>query len=139
MILNLGVIDLPYAGDKTVTTVEVAKILEDKYGVMSIFADIHGDDIAKALEESIAGALDNVLMGQADPDPFAQAETEIEALFKFDFLESGEIEGIAPNTPTQAAINRASLRFKKGAAKNDRPSFIDTSTYENSFKAWIEE
>lgn len=139
MILNLGVIDLPYAGAEAISTVEVAKILEEKYGVMKIFADLHADDIAKSLEESLAGALDNVLMGQEVSNPFAEAESEIGELFKFEFLEKGEAEGIAPNTPTQAAIDRASLRFKSKKAPSPRPSFIDTSTYENSFIAWVEE
>lgn len=140
MILNLGVEDFPYAGHGTTTTVEVAKKLEAKYGVMQAFYDLHQKDIAKFLEESVTNSIDSLLQGAPlSSNPFGDGEQQIEELFKFQFLEQAEMEGLGiPGVPTKASIERRSLRFKSGKGKNKRPSFIDTGLFEKSFKAWIE-
>lgn len=139
MILNLGVIDLPYASKDGSTTAQVANILEAKYDVMQTFFDLHQDEIVDSLIESLDGQMDNILNGAPESsNPFADSEAEIEELFKFTYLEQGEIEGKVSGTPTQAAINRRSARFKSGKGKSGRPSFIDTGLYEKSFKAWFE-
>lgn len=152
MILHLGVADIPYAHelapdvgkrDKvpggTQTTGDVATWLEDKYRVMEVFFQEHGGDVAKSLEGSLAGALESLLMGApASLDGFGEATSEIEAAFKT-FLLSGEIERLGiPGVPTQAAIERRSARFKRGKAKRQRPSFIDTGLYEANFIDWID-
>lgn len=153
MILHLGVVDIPYAQAPkrhqrkagtggTQTTGDVAGWLENRYHVMEIFAEEKGEQIAAALEGSIAGALESAFMGAANLnsfDPTGAGTSEIEDLFKT-FLSSREIEKLGyPGIPTQAAQDGVNHRlkhpYKKRAA---RPSFIDTGLYESSFKAWID-
>jgi len=153
--LVLGVVDVPYEnaganadgkrkrgagasrGEPT-TTAKVAQILEDKYGVMQVFYDRHENDIAGALRDSVAGAIEDLLTGAPPRDPYAEADQSVMALFR-KFLLSGEIEELGvPGVPTQAAINRRSLRFKGKVSTDTRPSFIDTATYELSFRSWVE-
>lgn len=140
MILNLGVVDIPYVDEKSTTTISVAKKLEKEYGVIQHFVDLYLPDMTKLIEKSVNVAMDEVLSGGVyDFDVFNSSETRIEKLFKFDFLESGQIEKLGlPGIPTQAAIDRRSLRFKSKKAKKKRPSFIDTGTYETAFTAWVE-
>jgi hypothetical protein len=163
-VLHLGMIDVPYANEAqqekvprakkgkantplkpktqsgTQTTGEIAEILEDKYGVMDAFAFAHLPDIAKELEESIAGALEALMMGGApSANPFATAETNITAMFK-NFLATGAIEHLGiEGVPTQAALDGVSHRRKHPYAKGNprRPSFIDTGLYQQNFLAWF--
>lgn len=164
LTLNLGVIDLPYANPPkrtrtpkakkgkankpiklkaasgTQTTGDVAEYLEKDYGVMQTFYDAKEEQIAKAFESSVASALENLMLGSpAIGNPFAEAQDEIEAMFKH-FLSSQEVEhaGI-PGVPTQAAQNGVNHRLKHPYAKGNprRPSFIDTGLYMANFKAWV--
>ena len=160
--LILGVIDVPYSDDGKkpprrrrhnkkgrsvgeepadtgpTTTAQVAKILEDKYGVMQAFYALTKDDILGECIHSLEGALEDLYAGAPVHDPYAEATQNIDAGFR-QFLMQGEIEsmGIA-GVPTQASIDRQSLRFKSGVASGPRPSFIDTALYELSFRSTIE-
>ncbi|CDY79475.1 hypothetical protein BGLT_02256 [Caballeronia glathei] len=162
--LNLGVIDIPYSNAPpaekvpqakkgkankplkpkssggTKTTGDVAEILEDKYGIMDTFAYVQLPDIAKALEESIAGSLETLLMGgMPSANPFASAESKITAMFK-QFLATGAIEHMGiEGVPTQAALNGVNHRLKHPYAKGNprRESFIDTGLYQSHFLAWF--
>ncbi len=146
--LNLGVIDVPYANPPraagspakggTQTTGDVAEWLETKYHVMEVFFELHKDDIAKALENSLAGSLETLLMGgPATSSPASEAMSEIEEKFKR-FLADREMEALGiPGVPTAAAKKGINHRFKKTLTPG-RPSFIDTGAYENSFKAFID-
>lgn len=140
-ILHLGVEDIPYSDKGSITTGDVADILEKKYSVMENFAEFHHDDIESALVDSIEGAIESILSGAPiSNDVFGTATNKIEELFKFEFLEKGEIESMGiPGVPTQAAKDRNSSRFKGKKSGKPRPSFIDTSLFETSFKAWIEQ
>jgi hypothetical protein len=164
IILHLGVIDLPYAnaatqekvpqakkGKKnkpikpkvasgTQTTGDVAEWLEKKYGLMDTFAFMRLPDIAKELENSIAGELESLMMGgSGSSNPFKSAESAIESMFK-SFLAKGDIEhaGIE-GVPTQAAMRGVNHRLAHPYAKSNprRESFIDTGTYAASFKCWV--
>jgi hypothetical protein len=166
--LHLGVIDIPYsvnipeAARRVVhrthkngtvetftaapsggeTTGDVAEILEAKYHVMEVFAEDLGLDlIAKALENSAAGAIENMLMGAptAGLSLTAEAESEIEGAFKF-FIEQREMDGQMPGVATAAAKKGVNHRLKHPYAKanKERPSFDDTGTYMTSFKAWVD-
>jgi hypothetical protein len=163
-VLHLGVIEQPYdsrepmpaaaifarlkagkppkrrAVQGTTTTGDVATILEAKCGVMAAFMERRGGDVARAMENSVAGALETALMtGNLGASPFAAAEGDIEELFK-DFLATKEIEtmGLA-GVPTKAALRGVNHRMAHPYAKRDpRPSFIDTSLYQASFKAWFD-
>ena len=149
MILNLGVIDIPYSGaaterrtakvaSGTQTTGDVAGWLETKYGVMSVFAEAHEDAIVDAITDSMQGALESMMMGApAQPDPFGSGMGRIEQEFRT-FLDTAEIEGMGiEGVPTRAAIEGVSHRFKSKRAGR-RPSFIDTGLYQTSFRAWID-
>jgi hypothetical protein len=152
MILHLGVIEIPYneppppgkrrkkkveAG--TQTTGDVATFLEDKYHVMEAFFEVHQDDIAKDLEDGLAGTLENLAMG-APPsaDPFGAAASAIKARFSA-FLESKEMDTLGyPGVPTKASLEGISHRFKNRRGMPGRPSFVDTGAYENAFMAWVD-
>lgn len=160
MKLHLGVIDLPYMQPPTVkkvakakrgrknrpttsqpgtqSTGDVAQWLENKYDVMQGFFDLHEKEIVHSLENSIAGALESLVMG-APPslDPFGTAMGEIEKTFKFKYIENEEITSTgASGVPTQAALDGVNHRLKGGRGAR-RPSFIDTGLYQSSFRAWI--
>lgn len=164
LTLNLGIVDVPYANPPsstktpkakkgkankpikpkaesgTQTTGDVAEYLEKDYGVMQTFYDVKEEQIAKALESSVASALENLMMGSpAIGNPFAEAQDEIEAMFKH-FISSQEVEhaGIG-GVPTQAALNGVNHRLKHPYAKGNprRPSFSDTGLYVAKFKAWV--
>lgn len=156
--LCLGVIALPYenAGDDAdptkprkrgdgssrgspTTTVEVATILEAKYGVMQAFYDAHKGDIEGALINSLEGALEDIFAGAPPRDPFGEAGQDIDKAFRT-FLMSGEIETMGiEGVPTKAALDRRSGRFKKKKGPERRPSMIDTGLYEASFKSWVDQ
>lgn len=162
--LFLGVIDVPYANEAhaekvpqarkgkankplkpkssaaTKTTGDVAEILEAKYGIMDTFAFAQLPDIAKELENSLAGALETLIMGGApSANPFASAETAITAMFK-QFLATGAIEHMGiEGVPTQAALDGVNHRLKHPYAKSNprRESFVDTGAYSAHFLAWV--
>lgn len=141
--LHLGVIDQPYdnKGNAGQTTGEVAKILEDKYGVMRAFYRTHGQEVADALQDSVAGALESLLLGApVQSDPFLAGASQVERQFK-EFLASGEAERVGiPGTPTGAAMRGVNHRLKRPYLKSNprRVSFIDTGLYSSSFKAWVD-
>lgn len=168
MKLHLGVVDIPYAvqvpeGARRVvhrvtkggavsthtaaptggeTTGDVAQILEERYHVMELFyEEVGADKIAEALAHSARGALESLMMG-APPENIsltAEAEGEIEGAFKL-FLDQRELDHVGPGVPTAAALKGVNHRLKHPYAKDnpERPSFIDTGTYQTSFKAWVE-
>ena len=147
--LHLGVVDQPYAfrslsrkrrnrpvksGEQT--TGDVATFIENRYAVMETFFDRHKEEIAGQLEKSIAGALENLLVGAPiSVDAYAHATAQIEHSFRH-FLTSREMDGL-PGVPTQASIKGVNhrLKIKRGA---NRPSFVDTGLFLSSFHAWVE-
>ena len=151
MRLHLGVIDVPYAQAPskrrrrkvragTQTTGDVAGWLEDRYHVMEHFWNLHADDVVQALEGSLQGAIDNLLMGAPmSVSAFGQAETAIEDRFKR-MLAERELDVLGfPGIPTGAAQRGVSHRHKRpNVRRGPRPSFIDTGLYQASFKAWVE-
>ena len=142
MKLHLGVIDQPYANGG-VTTAQVAGWLENKYHIMELFYHFHEREIADALTAGLQDALEAHMMGAPITlDPFQEAFSNEEAVFKMDWLALGGVEKVGiPGVPTQRALDRESLRLKK--KKKDRgparPSFIDTGLYQSSFKMWMED
>lgn len=138
MILHLGVVDVPYVDEGGKTTGDIAEILEAKYHVMGIFYEQHKEDIARALEVSVQGALENLLLGSPiGSNSLGSAESEIKHLFSR-FLESKEMDTLGyPGVPTQASLKGVSHRFKRKRGPV-RPSFIDTGLYETNFAAWVD-
>lgn len=148
MILHLGVIPLPYLDEKeSIDTYGVALILEDKYGVMTTFADLHLSDIADDMADGVAGAIENAFAGVAAMDLYAGAMSKTEQRFR-EFLDNREMDNLVPGVPTMAAqmgINsrRKVIKYRKVKLKKatpdfqERPSFIDTSLYRATFRSWI--
>jgi hypothetical protein len=142
LTLHLGILVQPYRskGKKVsaITTGDVAEILEAKYGVMGAFYKAHQGDVAKAIEDSLGGAMESLLMGKAI-NPWDRGMQKIQQSFR-DFISSKEAEQVGiPGTPTKAALRGVSHRFKHPYAKHPRrPSFRDTGLYMNSFRAFID-
>src|SRR5271167_741677 len=103
-VLHLGVLDQPYSfaplpgkrrptkvAGGTQTTGDVAQWLEDRYHVMEVFYELHAADVvAPALEDSLQGALESILMGaSASLDPLGSALGTIEDAFRT-FIDSKE-------------------------------------------------
>lgn len=159
MRLVLGEVESPYSyGDTSRTTGDVGQKLEEKYHLYSSFAEMYQGNIAKLLENSVAGALETVLMGGVAGAPaprikFEAATSQIEALFR-QSLAIKAYDGILAGVPTQSAIdgvshrfmnvyNRASFVNKKGKRvkakrRPSRPSFVDTGNLSRNFVCWVE-
>ena len=154
MTLHFGVIDLPYEkppkkakrksklkSSTSLTTGDVAEILEAKYHPFELFFQIKEKQIAASLENSMAGALESLMMGApAKLDPFGAACSEIEALFG-KFINNREIERLGyPGIPTKAALAGVNHRLAHPYAKGNkrRPSFVDTSQYIDARKVWVD-
>ncbi len=149
MKLNLGVAEVTYGfSQDAITTGDVAEFLEyrhtfpngrqEHYGVMQHFVDLHLADIAGHLENSFAGALENLMMGApSNVNVFGTAEGQIEQMFR-EYIDQEEITQTgAKGVPTQAALKGMNHRLK-GKRGPRRPSFLDTGLYEDSFRAWVE-
>lgn len=164
LTLHLGVVNIPYSAHEhaekvpqakkgkankpkksssagTKTTGDVAEILEEKYGILDTFAFARMPDIAKALEESIAGELETLMMGgRPAGNPFVGAESAISTMMK-QFVSSRQIEHMGvEGVPTQAALDGVNHRLKHPYAKGNprRPSFMDTHLMVNNYVAWFD-
>lgn len=122
------------------TTGDVAERLEDKYHVMQVFFNQREADVAKTLETSIGGALENLMGGApVSTEPFAEGMGEIETIFK-NMLDIKAFDGLIPGAPTAASLKGINHRLKHPYSKSNpvRPSFIDTGEYQATFKAWVD-
>ena len=155
IILHLGVLDVPYTSSSD-TSGAVAEKLEREYGIMEFFAEQQAAFISEALDKDLSNFLDNMLSGkELKSEPFRGSCQKIEQLFKQsltdEFMNGHSLKGRP--VPTRAALAGVSHRFsdpyfmtrtskKTGKVskvkRKRRPSFIDTGTYRQSFKAWIE-
>lgn len=142
-VLHFGVLVQPYRSRSkkagALTTADVARFLEDRYGIMATFYRVHGKDVATALEQSLGGALESLLMGQR-VDPWGRGMQAIQQEFR-DFISSKEAERVGiPGTPTQAALRGVNHRLKHPYRKSNprRPSFRDTGLYMTSFRSWVD-
>jgi len=162
-LISLGVVDIPYVDRETdaqarsrvkknrraakpqpktntMSTGDVADILEAQYHVMEIFAEHCEDDIMGYLETSLAGSLESIMQGGGNgPPPFAEAESAIKERFDR-FITQKEMDGLGyPGVPTKASLAGVSHRFKHPYARRpSRPSFVDTGLWLASMVAEIE-
>jgi hypothetical protein len=142
LTLHLGVLVQPYRSPNKkvtgVTTGDVAEWLEGRYRIMEAFYRVHRADVEKAIENSLGGAMESLLMGRA-VDPWGSAMQTIQQEFR-DFISSKEAESVGiPNTPTHAALMGYSHRRKHPYAREPRrPSFRDTGLYMASFRSWVD-
>lgn len=167
--IHLGVIELPYAAvqppstrravvkvrrrggkagpvqrsmrsaNAAKTTGDIAEILEWKYHVMEIFAQIHEKQIADIIAGHMQDALDNILMGappQANIFP-AEGIPELQKMF-VRWINKRGMDGIQPGVPTKAAQMGVNHRMKHPYQRRaSRPSFRDTGLYLQAFRAWV--
>lgn len=117
--VNLGVDIEAYVGKNGTTTEEVADELEEQYSIVNFFVDTHWDDIAKNIGLVIA----NRFYGNADDE--SSPMDGIEHSFR-EMLDNEELNGTL-GVPTGPALSQ------------NRPSFIDTGLYRESFSAWVDE
>lgn len=137
--LVFGEVKMPYdTKNGTADTVDVARILEAKYGLFTAFYTKHKSDITQLLIESLEGALENLHMGGVAPaNPFEGAMQKLQEMFR-QFLFTAEIEQMGiTGVPTKAALKGVNHRLKNKRG-NRRPSFVDTGTMELAFRSWIE-
>lgn len=137
MKVCFGVIDLPYDyGDTSVTTFEVAEILEEKYQIFSNFWELHKGEIAPEIGEALAYSLINHIQHGA---PLTSGELLGDTMRTFNiFLENEEMAGLAVDgVPTLAALDGRNSRLKQKYGER-RPSFIDGGLFKSSFVAWID-
>ena len=146
MKLELGVEDVAYSdpdASGATTTGEVAEILEAKYHVMRVFAELHGQDMADAITKDLANSMDALLNGEKiSKVPLQSAMNQIESDFR-DYLSADEWQKTTGQA-IAAAQNGVSHRFKnknnvpsKGKVRGARPAFIDTGLYQRSFRAKV--
>lgn len=106
---------------------------------MAAFYRVHEGMVAKAIESSLDGAMEALLMGKT-VDPWGRATQAIEARFK-DFISSREAERIGlPGVPTKAALTGVNHRLAHPYRRSNprRPSFRDTGLFMQSFKSWVD-
>lgn len=132
----------PGASQPGMTTFGVAQILEDKYGVMQAFADLHMPEIVGALEDAISGSIQSLFQGGSgaiSSNALAAGESLIQNTF-MKFLDERGFDGLLPGVPTQAAQRGVNHRLMRPYAKSNpaRPSFIDTGLYQANFRAWVD-
>lgn len=137
VILHLGVVDFPYAKGGT-STGDVATFLEDKFGIMQKFADMNEGFIAKAIENGLAGELEDMMMGKPAGDPFLSAMAETEDKFR-EYITLEE-HGIVTKQRLMGT-EKVGARFKKQyrKAKGSKTTFVESGNYRKSFKAWIDD
>jgi hypothetical protein len=121
------------------TTGDVAEILEAKYHIFQNFYQIHEQDVANDVTDSMQGAVESYLMGAPlNLNPFGSATSSIENRMK-QFLANSEMEKIGfPGVPTQAALEGFNPRFKNPRTGVRRPSFIATGLLQASMTAWVD-
>jgi hypothetical protein len=153
-VIHLGVTVIPYrsmdlpkkgrgkrvpGAALSITTGDVAEILESKYALFETFARVHQIDILEAMESSMQGSLESLMMGRV-VSTWGAAEQKIAASFRT-FISSQEAERVGiPGTPTKAALKGVNhrLRHPYSSKNKRRPSFRDTGLLMNSFRAWVE-
>ncbi|HXS04809.1 MAG TPA: hypothetical protein VN731_10055 [Rhodanobacter sp.] len=141
MELKFGVVDVAYSdAGKVTTTGDVAEYLEERYHVMRSFLELNEEDIGQILVDQVAGAIENIAMGGgAQKDFLAPAMGKIEERFR-NFLDSGEMARLLPETQQIAAAQQG-VNTRKKAKKNKggkpRQAFVDTGLYQASFRAWV--
>lgn len=123
------------------TTLQVAKELEDKYGIVETFADMNHDYFTGLFEDIFLDQFEEVVaMKKPSKTGITNKQTDkIEAKFR-ESLSKQKYDGVIPGVPTLASLRGVShLRQHPYAKSAPRPSFIDTGMYQRSFRAWIEQ
>lgn len=137
--LHLGVLVIPYSTKGGTTTGDVARFLEDRYGILETYWKRNATKHAGQIAQGVARAIEANVRG-LKADPYGKAMGQIENGMK-DFISSRAVERVGiPGVPTEAALKGVSHRKAHPYAKGNprRPSFRDTGLYQSSLKAWVE-
>ena len=158
MKLHLGVNDVSEF-ESDMPLIDVARILEDKYGLFSNFVSMNKDFIEKQLVESLnsqllsltmaqssKGSLKRALQSKALQNPFQGALEQIENRFQ-EFLSLEELAGKVPGVPTKASREGKTriVRYTKSGKRSTKqfkrrgPSFVDTGTLRTHLRVWTEQ
>lgn len=148
--LHLGVVDVAYSdasNSGAKTTGDVAEILESRYHVMSTFFALRRETIAGYLADSMADSIQRLVSSGERIDTGARAsltfgaDQKIETAFR-SFIFSNEMHtlhfaltGQALSAAAAAGVNHR-LKHPYAKANKERPAFVDTGLYVNSFRAW---
>lgn len=148
MELHFGQIVVPYP--EGMTSIDVAKKLEENYGLKATFYIVKKSQIEAQYVQEILDMLKDAVRGiPIHPDPniaFGKANDAVTQMFR-NMLNNRGFDGIVDGAPTLRAEMGISRRFKSGfttkkingkKVRVSRPSFIDTQLYRNSSKTWIE-
>jgi len=121
---------------KSKTVGQVAEELEKKYHIVETFFNLEEDFIVDNFEGAYANAMvQGIGGGSWDP---AWDPSKLDNRFRRS-LSSKRFDGLIRGVPTKAAQKGVShLRMDPYGSRAPRPSFIDTSLYQRSFKAWTE-
>jgi hypothetical protein len=123
------------------TTVEVAAEIEARFHVVETFWDLEENGIVEMLEDALADDIEDVMaMSKVSRKGISVKETDkIESRFRQN-LTARKYDGVISGVPTKASLRGVShLRQNPYAARNSRPSFLDTGMYSRSFRAWVED
>lgn len=164
MKLVLGVVDIPYTAPSapkkvtkaqagkankprkikrssgsvpSITTGEVAILLEKHYHIMRVFAESNENFIKQELIKSMQATIVNLKMGGPVNRvvPYEEAFEAIRLKFNH-FLDTQVMESLGiPGVPTRAALDGVQTRLKLMHGPR-RASFIDTGQYEASMRVW---
>lgn len=130
--LVFGVLDAIHpnqdSGIKTVA--QVASELEGEYSLMQTYFDMHKDAIVDSIFSDISRSAKN-----GETFSGKRMAQDIENGFR-DYLDAEE-HGIKTKSAQLGISHRHKSGFIEGG-KQSRQSFIDTTTYRGSFRAWIE-
>ena len=144
MKLLLGVENVAYSdpdASGATTTAEVAEILEEKYHVMRVFVELHGQEIADVIGQGIADDLEALANDERIGKQMLMGSMgKIESEFR-DYLGADEWQKTSGQA-IAAAQNGVSHRFRavKGAkakARGPRVAFVDTGLFSASFRAEV--
>jgi hypothetical protein len=131
MKLHLGIEEFPYGDKGSISTGDVAEILEGKYGIMEHFYYNHEQEILNDIAETYLGITSGTDSRSLDSDIAIDSINERFRRFLADKEMDGQIDGV----PTKASLLGKSIRFKRKKGPV-RPSFIDSGLYEVNFRAW---
>lgn len=147
MELHIGVVPIPEPeldvssgsiSQSTTTTFEVAESLEHTYGLFSHFVEDNLDKFAELMVKNVQTSLHRYIEGEyEDTDLFDTSTNEITGMFRR-YLDDQQLDKREAGVPTRAAME-GRRRLKGPDYKGPpRPSFIDTFTFYNSLRTWVE-
>lgn len=121
----------------TKTTGDVAGWLEAHYGIFGLYFGLRGGDVLDKLATGISDqAIRESITGIAAPFKIDPRIAESLATGMKQFISARGFDGLAPNTPTQAAKDGINSRMKSRRTPG-RPSFRDTGQFQSAIAAAI--